>query len=175
MRNENCDPQRTASAPTNPQSVIRNPQSRGLRGRWLAAAGEERLMNFVVELDARGDENALGWSLRFDPAVWRFVAATNGGDARHATLHVNARVNGYVGLALALPSGQTFAAGARQVAVLNFAPAGKLSGQAALVEFGDYPVAREVVDAAARVLPVGYAVSHKRADAPAGREPIKQR
>jgi len=144
---------------------------RGVRGRWLAAADEERqerLMNFVVELDARGDENALGWSLRFDPSEWRFVAATNGGDVRHATLHVNARINGYVGLAMALPSGQTFAAGARQLAVISFAPV-KGTAARARVEFAYYPVAREVVDAEANTLPMSFVFgspppeSHRRA------------
>ncbi|MGE0129604.1 MAG: hypothetical protein AB7U82_16115 [Blastocatellales bacterium] len=120
------------------------------------------MMNFVVELDARGDENALGLSLRFDPAQWRFEAAVAGRDARHATLHVNARqsANGYVGLAMALPAGESLPAGAREIIVVSFTPLSRRPARA--VEFSDYPVRRELVDARANAAPTAFAAPRRK-------------
>ncbi len=135
-----------------------------IRGRLLAQANEEQLMNFVVELDARGDENALGLSLRFDPAQWRFESAVAGRYARHATLHVNARqsANGYVGLAMALPAGESLPAGGREIVVVSFTPLSRRPALGRAVEFADYPVRRELVDARANVAPAAFAVERRK-------------
>src|SRR5262249_55824660 len=66
-----------------------------------------------IELVAQGDESALGFSVNFDPAQLRFVSAVAGKDASGATLNVNSSqaANGRLGLALALPAGQTIQPG----------------------------------------------------------------
>jgi uncharacterized protein (TIGR03437 family) len=118
----------------------------------------------TLTLDAQGDENALGFSLLFNPSQWRYVSAVNGVDAADAVLNVNAAqaAKGRLGFALALPSGRAFAAGARQLVVLTFAPAASSSVNNAAsvlaISFADAPVTREVVAVNALTLDAGYAV-----------------
>jgi hypothetical protein len=138
-----------------------------IHGRQLAQTGgerQERLMNFVVELDAHGNENALGLSMRFDPAQWRFAGATAGRDTRNATLHVNAlqSANGYVGLAMALPTGEILPVGAREIVVIRFIPLSRRSALTRAVEFADYPVRRELVDSRANVAPADFVVEQRK-------------
>ncbi|GEM_PF-1879959 len=112
----------------------------------------------VIELDAEGNENALGFSLDFDPAQLRFVSVTAGRDATGVTLNVNTSQasEGSVGLALALPAGQTIPAGQRQIIVINFAVAAEGVVTAATLNFGDQPVMRELSDANANSLPASF-------------------
>jgi hypothetical protein len=123
----------------------------------LPERGEQKTM--IIALDAEGDENALGFSLDFDPAQLQFVPAALGEGAVGATLNVNASQasRGRLGLALAMPTGQTIAAGQRRIAVLTFAAAPGVSATTA-ISFGDLPVAREVSDVNARSLPVSFVV-----------------
>lgn len=114
-------------------------------------------VNFAIELVAQGNENALGFSLNFDPAVFSNPTAQLGSGGVGAALNVNPQVaNGRIGIALAMPTGQAFAAGTRQIVVITFAIAGNApSGQSAIT-FGDLPIAREVSDANANVLTTIY-------------------
>ncbi|MGH9935416.1 MAG: cohesin domain-containing protein, partial [Blastocatellia bacterium] len=149
----------------------------------LAASGEQRGSNaprttgegartirldrasadlLIVECDARGDENAFGFSLKFDPALWRFVSASVGRDANGSSLYVNSTqaARGRVGFALALEAGASLPAGARQIAIARFQ---SLSGRGAgAIEFGDLPVRREAVDARANSLPVTFPRQRER-------------
>ena len=74
--------------------------------------------------------------------------------ANGATLNVNTNqaANGRLGIALALPTNQVFAAGTKQLVVLTFAALSNGNGGMAAVTLGDQPVAREIVDAAANSL-----------------------
>ncbi|HKQ79714.1 MAG TPA: hypothetical protein VJ810_38830, partial [Blastocatellia bacterium] len=112
----------------------------------------------IIQLDAEGNENALGFSLNFDPAQLRFVSAVVGRDASGATLNVNSgqAANGRLGLALALPSGQTIQPGQRQILTINFAVAVEGEATMATIGFGDLPVARELSDTNANSLPVSF-------------------
>jgi hypothetical protein len=120
--------------------------------RQLKAAATGGIL--TVQLTAFGDENALGFSLNFDPQAWRFVAARAGRDALAATVIVNAAetAQGRVGILLALPGGQSLREGEREAVVLQFMP----RRRAALLNarFGDMPVATGLVDSMARPLPV---------------------
>jgi uncharacterized protein (TIGR03437 family) len=111
----------------------------------------------AIELDALGNENALGFSLSFDPAKLRFVSATLGNGTNGATLNVNSNqaANGRVGFAVALSAGQNVAAGTRQLLVVTFAAQANAAG-AVTVTLGDAPVGREIVDAAARNLTANW-------------------
>src|SRR5262249_3137630 len=95
-----------------------------------------------IELVAQGDENALGFSLSFEPAVLSNPQAALGADASGATLNTNTSQvgGGRLGLAISLPSGQKFGAGARQVAVVTFTIAGGASDGSTQVGFGDQPI-----------------------------------
>lgn len=114
-----------------------------------------------VACSARGDENAFGFSVNFDPAQWRFVSVASGADTRDATIFVNARqsANGRIGVAMALPPNRKLPAGARQVAVLTFRPrSGNIPPSFPAIEFTDSPVAREVVDMNAKRLRASFAI-----------------
>lgn len=162
-----------AGGPTAPSSLL--PEISG----ELAANGEQ-LANRVAQarsvraaivggmsgtitlmLNAQGDENALGFSLLFNPSQWRFISAANGSDASDALLNTNTlqTSRGRLGVALALPANRVFTAGARQLVVLTFEPvAGGSAAPPLALSFGDAPVSREVVAVDARTLAASYAV-----------------
>lgn len=107
----------------------------------------------LVKLKTGGGENALSFSLGFDPSLWRFVSARAGRNARRATVIVNQNdaANGHLGLAIALPSGITLRAGEAEVVVLQFAPHSR-TRQPLQPEFTDFPVARSIIDARANTI-----------------------
>ena len=111
-----------------------------------------------VILHALGDENALGFSVAFDPALLDFSGATAGTGAAGASFNLNAAAagQGKVGVVVAQSPGDLFAAGTQQVAVLQFAirpgshqPRRRLHSATPLWS-------REVSDAAANVLSTSY-------------------
>ncbi|MBL8189997.1 MAG: hypothetical protein JNK38_18425 [Acidobacteria bacterium] len=112
----------------------------------------------AVAFEAQGGENAFGFSLNFDSSQLRFVSATLGKDAVNATLAVNANqiANGRVGIVLALPGGQSFAVGIRELVTLNFMAVAEGNPEMTALGFSDLPVARELADVNARVLPVNF-------------------
>ena len=109
-----------------------------------------------VTLSAAGAENALGWSVGFDPARLLFQQALLAPGTTGATLFVNVSQlgAGRLGLALAQPPGAAFPAGTGAVVHLRFLARGG-AGTAPLT-FGDAPVTRQTVDAAGNVLPTTY-------------------
>lgn len=138
------------------------PQARTSQTRELRAvsnsAGAGQNVNVSIELIAQGNENALGFSLNFNTAIFSNPTASLGTGATGATLNVNTlqSANGRIGIAMALPSGQTFAAGTRPIVVVTFAVAANaVAGQSSLT-FGDLPIARETSDPNANVLMTTY-------------------
>ncbi len=111
-----------------------------------------------LELNSLGNENATGFSLNFDPTQLNFARAMLGSDAAGALLNVNpAQVaQGRLGVSLALPSGQTFQTGVRQILTVMFVVPPTSSVNSTTVSFGDQPTARETADANANVLPTTY-------------------
>ena len=130
--------------------------------RWLRAidAGSENgTHSLAFDLDARGGENAISFSLSFDPRQWRFVSATTGADTGEASIIINGEETaaGRLGVVVALPAGHRLMAGARRIVIINF---DLLFDQrdnhrlrAGSIEFSDYPAAREVADVEANALP----------------------
>lgn len=135
-------------------------QARAIRA---VNASFERGQNgtLTLELDAQGNENALGFSLSFDPAQLRFVSAIPGNGATGMTLNVNTNdaANGRIGIALALSTGQAFAAGTRQLMVVTFTALSSGNGPTTAITLGDQPVSREIVDAAANSLTANWAAA----------------
>jgi len=113
--------------------------------------------NVSIQLVSRGDENAIGFSLLFDPALVTYVSAGAGADAPAASLTVNdsQAAAGRVAVLLALPPGANFAVGTKEVVRLAFKLAASASGTS-LVALTDQPVKREVSDAFAISLPADY-------------------
>ena len=108
----------------------------------------------AIELIAQGNENALGFSLSFNNAILTNPQVAAGSAAPNVTPLVNSNqvANGRLGLVIALPAGQAFAAGTRQVATVTFAiPANAPSG-ATTIGFGDQPISRELSDPNANAL-----------------------
>lgn len=132
-------------------------QTRGIRVVPVTfVRGQENTA--IVELNSLGNENAVGFSVNFDTSQLNFVRATLGVDAQGAALNVNVlQLNlGRIGIGIALPSGQTFANGTRQVLRLTFNVPASSSVNSTTIGFGDLPITREVVDATANVLPTTY-------------------
>jgi len=114
--------------------------------------------SLLVELDAQGDENALGFSLVYDPQVLQFKEAHLGGGASGATLNpnLNQSASGRLGIGLALPAGQKFAAGTRTIVVVSFTVPAEGPTVTTTVSFGDQPIFREIVDVLATSLNTSY-------------------
>jgi hypothetical protein len=111
----------------------------------------------LVELEALGDENALGFSISFDPTVLKLSAAALGNGASGATVNINSNQvdSGHLAVVLALPAGSSFAAGTKEIMKLSFGAAG-LATSTSFVMFADQPVRREVSDANTAVLDAEY-------------------
>ena len=110
-----------------------------------------------VTLQAQGDENAIGFTLTFDPTQLAYRDAGLADGLSGVTLQVNARQTGQgrLGIVLGRSVGQTFAADAAVLVQVRFTVLGK-GGTTAAVGFGDAPVLREVVNATADSLIVDY-------------------
>ncbi|HEX4950597.1 MAG TPA: IPT/TIG domain-containing protein [Blastocatellia bacterium] len=105
-------------------------------------------MTIPVELGSMGTENALGFSIAFDPSKLSNPVVNLGSDAANALLLVNpADVNsGRIGIGLALPAGQTFTAGVRQLVRITFTINPASYGMQTPVGFASDPVDLEISD-----------------------------
>jgi hypothetical protein len=114
----------------------------------------------TVDLQALGNENALAFSLSFDPGQLVFASATTGADAGGAVLNVNANeaAQGRIGCVLALSANESFAAGNKHVVDIKFRSTLAASGASA-ISFGDRPVLREISDAGASALAADYIIN----------------
>jgi uncharacterized protein (TIGR03437 family) len=157
---ENCGTTAQAVSPFDfraAPSVIRNLQNRIVRVVSVTGQrGQQVMVN--LELDSLGNENAIGFSLSFNPTELTFIGAALGADASAAILNTNSAqaANGRVGIAMALPTGQTFSAGTKRILILTFGiPAGGTANTIPIT-FIDQPVAREIVNPVAEALPVTW-------------------
>ena len=119
------------------------------------AQGQTNVVPVVV--GAQGTENAMTFSVMFDPAKLAFVGAVPGAAAGNASLNQNLGQagSGRIGLALALPPGTSLAVGSREVVQLRFA-ALATAPASTMVSFTNAPVPREVSDALANPLATTY-------------------
>jgi|GEM_PF-1101174 len=110
-----------------------------------------------AQLAAQGGEDALQFSVNFNPAAVRYAGASIASGASGAVLVANTTkaATGSVGFVVAMPPGaSSLSPGLVNLLQINFASI-SYSNNAALV-FGDAPVLRQAVDAEADVLPVSY-------------------
>jgi hypothetical protein len=162
------DPVTAAGGPTNqtttPQPLALQPSGRqklGPNNRELLVTGgvlfSGQTGTASVELMAQGNENALGFSLDYDPTLVSLTGVNAGANAAGATLDINTNQAsaGRIGVALALSTGTTFAAGTQELVRLSFRSS--LTNTAMdSVSFGDSPVVRQVSDPTATVLAASY-------------------
>jgi hypothetical protein len=153
------DPLTAAGGPTGPTAHIAfHPNSPSPRTITLNSVATSGVTNVVsVQLNAQGNESAVGFSLSFDNQLLEFVGASVGSGASGASMNVNSlqASNGSVGIALAMPIGQSFAAGAQECVRLSFVPTLYSSGTSNLA-FTDAPVIREVSDVSANAVTATY-------------------
>ena len=111
----------------------------------------------LVNLEAQGNENGVGFSLSFDPSVVTYTGVSLGTDASSAAMDVNANqtANGRVGIILALPTDVSFRAGTRQLVKVNFQAVTAASVES-VIAFTDQPVPRDVSDTNALSLVTTY-------------------
>jgi hypothetical protein len=155
------DPLTAAGGPTSPGTTsaaslhpIKTDLSRSIT---LVPLSQGTLSDSVaVELVAQGDENALSFSVTFDPALVHFTSASLGSGASGAALIQNTTLagSGNLGFVVGLFPPATFAAGTQQLVRLNFASV-SYSNNAALA-FGASPVPQGLADSSANVLPANF-------------------
>ncbi len=138
-----------------PSGPVKNDQSRQLQVQnAVILQGQSGTVS--VNLEALGDENALGFSLSFDPTVLTYTGASQGSSlstTNGATFIVNdmQAASGRLGFVLGLQAGTNFSSGNQQVAKINFStPSSALGGHA--VALGNQPVMCQVSDANASAL-----------------------
>ena len=121
----------------------------------------------TIELLAAGNENAVGFSLNFDPTQLAFQSATAGTGAAGASMQVNANqsAQGRLGFVFAKQVGQSFAAGSAALVEVRFTAIGA-TGPAPL-SLGDLPVVREIASITADVQAADYLGSDIRVIQPA--------
>ncbi|MCP5523216.1 MAG: hypothetical protein H7A46_16905 [Verrucomicrobiales bacterium] len=122
-----------------------------LIGSLDATAGSN--IELPVELRALGDENAVSFSLTFDPAQLQYRGLRRGAPAQGTVLNLNdkAVAEGRIGVAVTKPPGQRFSSGTAPLVFLQFR-VGRTPGQTALLP-ADTPVQGEIVDVRGRVRP----------------------
>ncbi len=111
-----------------------------------------------LEFDAQGDENAIAFSLNFDPTLFMFVSASTGLADAQLLVNTSQVTNGKVGIVLALSPGKAFAAGTATIALVRFQISSGVTTTTRLF-FGDQPTVSGVADVYANSLNATYAES----------------
>ncbi len=138
-------------------TVAVNAPTRSMRVADVTATRGSNVSVSII-LFSQGDENALGFSLKFNPMILSNPQGALGRDATGAQFNTNAlqQSQGFYGLVLALPAGQRFSLGTREIAVVTFAVNPNAAAATTTIEFGDLPIGREIVNASAVTLAASY-------------------
>nr|MBP6820127.1 hypothetical protein [Acidobacteriota bacterium] len=122
----------------------------------IAARGQNQ--SIVVEMEAVGNENAVGFSLNFDTSQLRFVSASTIAGTTGAAMNINTAMigAGKAGIAMALPGGQKLAVGKQPIAVITFTVLAAENVTNTFLNFGDQPIPREVVDTSANAVAASF-------------------
>ncbi|MFN0112958.1 MAG: hypothetical protein ACKVZH_29205 [Blastocatellia bacterium] len=122
----------------------------------VAARGQNQ--SVVVEMEAIGNENAVGFSLNFDASQLRFVSAATFGGSIGAAMNVNTAMTGVgkVGVAFALSGGQKLVVGKQPIAIITFTVLAADNITNTFLNFGDQPIPREVVDTTANAVAANF-------------------
>lgn len=152
------DPLVAIGGPTNenPIGTFSSPGSREL-SVLSTNVFHEQSARVPVVLAAQGDENALGFTVNFNPSAFAFSGVSLGSDAAGASLIANvSQVSaGRLGVAIALPIGDSFGAGSREMVQVSLVASPNVVGPFP-VTLSDQLVTRCVSDALANELLVNY-------------------
>jgi hypothetical protein len=104
-----------------------------------------------LQLNAVGNESAIGLSVTYDPTRLQFVSAQTGSSAPSASLLLNTSQtnSGRIGIGWGLSGGATLAAGPQELVRLLFTSSTRSNTVTTGLGFGDAPVPREVVNVTA--------------------------
>jgi len=110
-----------------------------------------------VQLESQGDENAVGFSLLFDPSAMNYVSASLGSESNGVTMFVNDSQAGAgrLGFVLGLGTRRSFISGTRELVKVTFRAAAAAKGNCT-VSFANQPVPCEVSGTNALPLAAGY-------------------
>lgn len=111
-----------------------------------------------ITMLSQGNENAVGFSLSYDPAVLSNPVVALGADSVGGSLIVNDTVAGQLGVIVARPSGQAYAVSppARQLVTITFDTSATPPAFSTPLTFTDTPVERAVANVNADPLPASY-------------------
>jgi hypothetical protein len=166
------DPVTAAGGPTAPgaalfEKKLKTPAVSREHETAVVASRALRIDNAILEpggstgvsviLEAAGDESAMGFSLMFDPQALTLKGTAAGDNVSGATINLNTNqaMTGRIGVAIALPVGNSFAAGRNELLKLIFLVSLNPDADKSIA-FGDAPVVREVSDHLANALPAAY-------------------
>ncbi len=116
-------------------------------------------VSLAIELISLGNEYGLQFSLAFDVNALINPVVAKGKDTTGAALFDvnNKQANfGKLGIVMGMPTGQGFAAGVRQIAVITFNMSQGNTSSSTTVSFSDSPLVREVTDISGLSLPASF-------------------
>ena len=155
------DPATALGGPTSePPGFAKGGITPGVTSREVRVANANAVqgvnVTIPVTLQSLGDENALGFTLNFNPAHFHVVSIALGSGASGATTNINAAgtATGRLGMILSLP-GTTFAAGSREVAKVTFSTVSP-TVMSSSVSFTNGVVLLSVSDTNAMELPTDF-------------------
>lgn len=152
------DPFTPAGGPTAAKQSIRTgnaaggngPVARSLTIRALPVNGATN--SFYIELSALGLENAVGFSLQFDPTVLKFVGTGAGSiPSVAANVNQNLAASGQIGFTIGVKPGASFPSGTQQLIRVDFVALSYVPKSVNLA-FINTPVAIELSDPTAQTL-----------------------
>jgi hypothetical protein len=121
-----------------PRTISLKPADANLIGRQIGT--------FEVDLDAVGNENALGFSLSYDQNKLEFVGAfPRQEQAAHVFVNPLRAADGHIAVALALSPGQRFEPGRHSLLTLRFLPKPGELASGSTIRFDDSVIRRQVV------------------------------
>ncbi len=129
--------------------------------RSLTVASAEAAVNEVIMLpivlNAKGDEHAIGFTIQFDPNLLNLLELHPGDDfPPDAIVLENDSLAGHLGVALALPAGETMDEGAMEILQLELQTRPDAAGLPAVVALVDDPTARSVLGVDLESLPTEW-------------------
>lgn len=133
---------------TLPRAFETSAQTREVRIVNVTNALSGQVIQVPIDLVAQGNEAAVGFTVTFNPLVLGGPVAAVGAGVPGATIFVNTNEasTGKVGITLAMPIGQSIAAGTQRIVNLSFTVSSAATAGATPIAFGDQPVRREISD-----------------------------
>jgi hypothetical protein len=111
-----------------------------------------------ISLISRGNENAVGFSVSFNPAHLAFNGVVPSATAFGLSIIANSNRtdNGQLGLVISLPAGASFVAGTQQLVLVSFDVGTPTNTFVTSLVFGDQPTKKQVVGADSHLVAASF-------------------